>query len=104
MSVDTKYGEAIFKQTQEVAEMFKAAMPKITTNKNGYEIRTKVLEMAQNQMWQDYHAKYGAWETSVNKEKDEVVMKVTLPEVPGTDSVLEAAEKFYNFVNGKPAK
>ena len=27
MSVDTKYGEAIFKQTQEVAEMFKAAMP-----------------------------------------------------------------------------
>ncbi len=28
MSVDTKYGEAIFKQTQEVAEMFKAAMPK----------------------------------------------------------------------------
>ena len=47
MSVDTKYGEAIFKQTQEVAEMFKAAMPKITTNKNGYEIRTKVLEMAQ---------------------------------------------------------
>ena len=31
-------------------------------------------------------------------------MKVTLPEVPGTDSVLEAAEKFYNFVNGKPAK
>ena len=44
MSVDTKYGEAIFKQTQEVAEMFKAAMPKITTNKNGYEIRTKVLK------------------------------------------------------------
>ena len=39
MSVDTKYGEAIFKQTQEVAEMFKAAMPKITTNKNGYEIK-----------------------------------------------------------------
>ena len=34
MSVDTKYGEAIFKQTQEVAEMFKAAMPKITTNKS----------------------------------------------------------------------
>ena len=48
MSVDTKYGEAIFKQTQEVAEMFKAAMPKITTNKNGYEIRTKVLEMAKD--------------------------------------------------------
>ena len=70
MSVDTKYGEAIFKQTQEVAEMFKAAMPKITTNKNGYEIRTKVLEMAQNNVWQDYHAKWGAFETTVAKEGD----------------------------------
>ena len=104
MSVDTKYGEAIFKQTQEVAEMFKAAMPKITTNKNGYEIRTKVLEMAQNQMWQDYHAKFAGYETTVTKEGDNVVTTVTMPEVPGADAVLEAAEKFYDFVNGKPSK
>ena len=106
MSVDTKYGEAIFKQTQEVAEMFKSAMPKITTNKNGYEIRTKVLEMAQNNVWNDYYAKYGAFETTVTKDKetDEVVTKVTMPEVPGVDAVLEAAEKFYDFVNGKPSK
>ncbi len=66
MSVDTKYGEAIFKQTQEVAEMFKAAMPKITTNKNGYEIRTKVLEMAQNNIWQDYHAKFNSAELALS--------------------------------------
>ena len=104
MSVDTKYGEAIFKQTQEVAEMFKAAMPKITTNKNGYEIRTKVLEMAQNNIWNDYHAKLGQFETTVAKEGDEVVTTVALPEVPGADAVLEAAEKFYQFVNGKPGK
>ena len=104
MSVDTKYGEAIFKQTQEVAEMFKAAMPKITTNKNGYEIRTKVLEMAQNNIWQDYHAKLGQFETTVAKDGDEVVTTVSLPEVPGADAVLEAAEKFYEFVNGKPTK
>ena len=104
MSVDTKYSEAIFKQTQEVAEMFKAAMPKITTNKNGYEIRTKVLEMAQNNIWNDYHAKLGQFETTVAKEGDEVVTTVALPEVPGADAVLEAAEKFYDFVNGKPSK
>ncbi len=101
MSVDTKYGEAIFKQTQEVAEMFKAAMPKITTNKNGYEIRTKVLEMAQNQAWQDYHAKFAGYETSITKDGDEVVTTVEMPTVPGADAVLEAAEKFYAFVNGK---
>jgi hypothetical protein len=104
MTVETKYGETILKQTQEMAEMFKQAMPKITTNKNGYEIRTKVLEMAQSNVWQDYHAKWGAWETKVAKEGDEVITKVTMPEVPGTDQVLDAAEKFYNFVNGKPAK
>jgi hypothetical protein len=104
MSVETKYGEAIMKQTQEMAEMFKAAMPKITTNKNGYEIRTKVLEMAQSNVWQDYHAKWGAFETTVSKEGEEVVTKVAMPEVPGVDQVLEAANKFYDFVNGKTNK
>ena len=99
MTVETKYGETILKQTQEIADMFKQAMPKVTTNKNGYEIRTKVLEMAQNNVWQDYHAKLGAYETSITKEGDEVVTKVTMPEVPGAEAVLEAAEKFYAFVN-----
>ena len=100
MSVETKYGETILKQTQEIADMFKAAMPKITTNKNGYEIRTKVLEMAQNQAWQDYYAKFAGYETSVTKEGDEVVTTVTMPDVPGADAVLEAANKFYEFVSG----
>jgi len=102
--VETTYGETILKQTQEIAEMFKQAMPKVTTNKNGYEIRTKVLEMAQNNIWNDYHAKLGQFETTVAKEGDEVVTTVALPEVPGADAVLEAAEKFYEFVNGKPGK
>ena len=107
MSVDTKYGEAIFKQTQEVAEMFKAAMPKITTNKNGYEIRTKVLEMAKGNVWNDYQAKFVGWEQSVklDPKTNEIVSSITMPEVPGKDAVLEAAEKFYEFVNGnKPSK
>ena len=103
--VETTYGETILKQTQEIADMFKQAMPKVNTNKNGYEIRTKVLEMAQNNVWQDYHAKLGAFETTVAREGDEVVTTVTMPEVPGSDAVLEAAEKFYDFVNGnKPSK
>ena len=98
--VETTYGETILKQTQEIADMFKQAMPKVSTNKNGYEIRTKVLEMAQNNVWQDYHAKLGAFETSIKKEGDEVVTEVKMPEVPGADAELEAAEKFYAFVNG----
>jgi inorganic pyrophosphatase len=102
--VETTYGETILKQTQEIADMFKQAMPKVSTNKNGYEIRTKVLEFAQNQAWQDYHAKMGAFETTVAKDGDEVVTTVTMPDVPGVDAVLEAADKFYEFVNGKTNK
>ena len=84
----------------QMNDMMKNFIPVVKPNKNGYEIRTKVLEMAQNNVWQDYHAKYGQFETSVKKEGDEIVTKVEMPTVPGADAVLEAAEKFYAFVNG----
>ena len=92
------------KQFEQMAEVMKSMMPQVKSNKNGYEIRTKVLEMAQNQAWQDYHAKLGAFETSVKKEGDEVVTKVEMPTVPGADAVLEAANKFYEFVSGNATK
>ena len=106
MTVETKYGADILKQTQEMAELVKSMMPKITTNKNGYEIRTKVLEMAQGNIWNDYHAKFAGWEQTVKRDAEtgEVVTTVTLPEVPGADAVMETAERFYDFVNGKPSK
>ena len=96
--------DAVNKQMEQFAEMFKAAMPQVKTNKNGYEIRTKVLEMAQNNVWQDYHAKLGAYETSITKEGDEVVTKVQMPDVPGADAVIDAANKFYDFVSGTKNK
>lgn len=96
--------EQVTKQMEQFAEMFKAAMPQVKTNKNGYEIRTKVLEMAQNNVWQDYHAKLGAFQTSITKEGDEVVTKVEMPEVPGADTVIDAANKFYDFVSGNKNK
>ena len=92
--------EQMTKQFEQFADMMKAAMRQVKANKNGYEIRTKVLEMAQNQTWQDYHAKFAGYETTVTKEGDEVVTKVEMPTVPGADAVLEAADKFYAFVSG----
>jgi hypothetical protein len=95
------------KQFEQFAETMKSMMPAapvVKANKNGYEIRTKVLEFAQNQTWQDYHAKLGAFETSVTKEGDEVVTKVEMPQVPGTETVLETAQKFYDFVSGTKTK
>jgi hypothetical protein len=81
-------------------KMMPPTAPSFKSNKSGYEIRTKVLEMAQSQMWQDYHTKWGQFETSMKKDGDEIVTEVAMPEVPGADKVLEAAELFYNFVTG----
>ena len=90
----------MFKTPQEMAEFMKSFTPQIKYNKNGYEIRTKILEMAQNEMWNDYHAKFGAWSTSIAKDGEEIVTKVEMPTVPGVSEVLETAEKFYSFVEG----
>ena len=101
MSVETKYGEAIMKQTQEMAEMFKAAMPKINTNKNGYEIRTQVLEMAKSFTEFEFSQKWLGFEVTAKRDEKtgQVINKVDMPEIPGVDNVLETAEKFYNFIN-----
>ena len=88
------------KQFEQFADMMKSVMPQVKANKNGYEIRTKVLEFAQGQVWQDYHAKFTGYEMAVTKEGEEVVTKVEVPQVPGADAVLDAANKFYAFVNG----
>lgn len=92
------------KNFEQFAEVMKSAIPQVKTSKNGYEIRTKVLEFAQNNVWQDYHAKWGQFETSVKKDGDEFVTEVTMPEVPGADQVLETAQKFYDFVGGNKTK
>ena len=85
----------------QMSDMMKNFVPVMKPNKNGYEIRTKVLEMAQTQMWQDYNAKWGAWETKVSKEGDELVTTVTMPDIPGVEEVVKAAERMYSFVTGK---
>jgi len=88
----------------EANEKMKQFVPQVTFNKNGYEIRAQVLEMAQQQLWQDYHAKFGAFSTSISKEGDQVVTKVEMPTAPGVDQVIAAAEKFYAFVNQNAKK
>ena len=89
------------KQIADAAEQVKAAMPKVSFNANGYEIRTKVLEMAKDHEWSDYSAKFQGWESSATRDPKtgEIVTKVAMPAVPGVEQVLSAAEKFYAFVN-----
>jgi hypothetical protein len=92
------------KTVTEAADKMKQLVPQVSFNKNGYEIRAQMLEMAQHQLWQDYHANWGAFSTTITKDGKEVVTKIEMPTVPGVDKVLEAAEKFYAFVNQNTKK
>lgn len=95
----------IKKQFEQLAEALKSSMPVVKMNANGYEIRTKVLDLANSAVWQDYHAKWGQFEATATKSSTgEIVTTVKMPEVPGADTVLETAQKFYDFVNGNANK
>jgi len=76
-------------------------LPEVKFSKNGYEIRTDVLAMAKDAVMEEYHSKFKGWEMSVARDAKtgQVVTKVDMPEFPGLDKIMEAAEKFYGFVN-----
>lgn len=76
-------------------------LPEVKFNKNGYEIRTDILQMAKDLVAEDFHAKMHGWEVSVARDEKtgQVVSKVGMPEFPGLEKVLETAEKMYDFVN-----
>ena len=75
-------------------------LPEVKFNRNGYEIRTEVLAMAKDLIQNEYSMKFHGWEiTGEQDASGQIVTKVAMPEFPGLDKVLEAAEKMYNFVS-----
>ena len=76
-------------------------LPEVKFNKNGYEIRTDILAMAKDVVMQDYQVKFSGWQMSAAKDEKtgQIVTQVGMPEFPGMEKILEAAEKFYGFVN-----
>jgi hypothetical protein len=81
-------------------------LPEVKFNKNGYEIRTDILAMAKEVVMQDYQVKFHGWQMSAQKDEKtgQIVTQVGMPEFPGMDKILEAAEKFYGFVNAGAKK
>jgi hypothetical protein len=76
-------------------------LPEVKFNKNGYEIRTDILDMAKSLVTEDFHVKFQGWEMTATRDEKtgQIVSKVDMPEFPGLDKVLETAEKMYSFVN-----
>jgi isocitrate dehydrogenase len=81
-------------------------LPEVKFNKNGYEIRTEILDMAKGLISEEYHSKFRGWEMSVAKDEKtgQVVTTVAMPTFPGLDKILETAEKMYGFVNQNTSK
>ena len=81
-------------------------LPEVKFNKNGYEIRTDILAMAKDVVMQDYQVKFAGWQMSAAKDPQsgQIVTQVGMPEFPGMEKILEAAEKFYGFVNSGKQK
>lgn len=81
-------------------------LPEVKFNKNGYEIRTDILEMAKSLVTEDFHAKFQGWELTAERDAKtgQLITTVAAPEFPGLDKVLETAEKLYSFVNAGARK
>jgi len=94
--------------TQEIimSQFETPKLPEVKFSKNGYEIRTDVLSMAKDAVMEEYHSKFKGWEMSVERDAKtgQVVTRVGMPEFPGLDKIMEAAEKFYGFVNAGTKK
>ncbi len=82
------------------------ALPEVKFNKNGYEIRTDILDMAKGLITEEYHSKFQGWEMSTAKDEKtgKLVTSVGMPEFPGLEKILETAEKMYGFVNQSTKK
>lgn len=77
------------------------SLPEVKFQKNGYEIRTEILDMAKGLVSEEFHAKFNGWEMSTARDEKtgKLVTTVGMPEFPGLDKVLATAEKMYDFVN-----
>lgn len=73
-------------------------LPEVTVNKNGYCIRADLIDFAKDWVKYEYEHKIGRWQTKASISNGKFVYDAEYPEIPGIDKVVEAAEKFYQFV------
>ena len=83
---------------RQMGEWVASFIPRVTPTASGYEIRTKILELAQSQAIQEYQWKSDALGIETKVENGDVVQKV---EIPNANAVLKIANDFLDFVNRK---
>jgi hypothetical protein len=92
---------ALFTRRLNTMSEFTPKLPEVKFNKNGYELRTDILAMAKDVVMQDYQVKMHGWEITAGRDErtGQITTTVAMPEFPGMEKILEAAEKMYGFVN-----
>jgi hypothetical protein len=85
---------------------FTPKLPEVKFTKNGYEIRSDILALAQSALVAEYQYKFANWELTARKDEKtgRLIGTVTMPQFPGLEQILEHAEKMYSFVNQAPKK
>lgn len=74
---------------EQISQIVKSSIPQTKTNKNGFEIRTKVLDIAKQAVWMKYQASWDQFEK----------FSGNAPQIPDEDEILKTAQKFYDFVS-----
>ena len=91
------------KQAQDIAdriaEQVRSVIPQ---NKNAYEIRTQVLNMAQEMAHFEFGSKQMLWEVSAERDPEGRILETSnAPKVPTAKEVLKTAKEYYDFINTK---
>ena len=75
----------------------------MVSNKNAYEIRAEVLEMAKTFVMDKFQNERANWENSVDRhpESGVILSLKDAPVYPSSKDVLLEAEKLYSFVDSK---
>lgn len=77
----------------------------IMTNKNAYEIRLDILHMANNNLWQTYHAQLEAAKQLFFQDKSLVNYANDVEKFkPTTEQIKDYAEELYKFVSDPKVK
>jgi hypothetical protein len=89
------------KNPLEFVKYMQEHMPQVKTTPTGYEIRTQILAMAQEQAVNNYHFELGNLKMKGTVDEGTNVHSVDLPKIPGSEEVLKIAEQYLLFVNKK---
>ena len=75
----------------------------MVSNKNAYEIRTEILDMAKTFVMDRFYSSKQNWEMSTDRHPDDgtILSTVDAPQYPSSNEILAEAEKLYSFVDSQ---